>query len=210
MDPTWFLDANDILVVQNSMKMKISVIIAVMHMTMGICVKGLNALYFNNKIVFYFEVVTGLIILNCLFGWMDILIIIKWFYQMNPYSTDPAMQTRINQAPSIITIMINNFLAQGKQPFITQTGSIDVYMFPAQRGLSEFCVVMVLICVPIMLFVKPCSACYCPAYAGLDEFIPHAEGGEHGYGEANPNGEEQLIRVESNTTKDVQDDIDTY
>jgi len=91
MDPTWFLDANDILVVQNSMKMKISVIIAVMHMTMGICVKGLNALYFNNKIVFYFEVVTGLIILNCLFGWMDILIIIKWFYQMNPYSTDPAM-----------------------------------------------------------------------------------------------------------------------
>jgi len=59
--------------------------------------------------------------------------------------------------------MINNFLAQGKQPFITQTGSIDVYMFPAQRGLSEFCVVMVLISVPIMLFVKPCSACYCPA-----------------------------------------------
>jgi len=85
------LDANDILVVQNSMKMKISVIIAVMHMTMGICVKGLNALYFNNKIVFYFEVVTGLIILNCLFGWIDILIIIKWFYQMNPYSTDPTM-----------------------------------------------------------------------------------------------------------------------
>jgi|LauGreDrversion4_2_1035121.scaffolds.fasta_scaffold337949_2 hypothetical protein len=106
--------------------------------------------------------------------------------------------------------MINNFLAQGKQPFITQTGSIDVYMFPAQRGLSEFCVVMVLISVPIMLFVKPCSACYCPAYAGLDEFIPHAEDGEHGHGEANPNGEEQLIRVESNTTKDVQDDIDTY
>jgi len=91
MDPTWFLDANDILVVQNSMKMKISVIIAVMHMTMGICVKGMNALYFNQKIVFYFEVVTGLIILNCLFGWMDILIIIKWFYQMNPYSTDPTM-----------------------------------------------------------------------------------------------------------------------
>jgi len=132
MDPTWFLDANDILVVQNSMKMKISVIIAVMHMTMGICVKGMNALYFNQKIVFYFEVVTGLIILNCLFGWMDILIIIKWFYQMNPYSTNLAMEKRINRAPSIITIMINNFLAQGKQPFITpDEGTIDVYLFPA-------------------------------------------------------------------------------
>ena len=96
MDPTWYLDLNKILVVQNSMKMKISVIIAVMHMSMGICVKGLNALYFNQKIVFWTEVVTGLIILLCLFGWMDVLIIIKWFYELNPYSTDPAMQTKIN------------------------------------------------------------------------------------------------------------------
>lgn len=96
MDPTWFLDSNDILVVQNSMKMKISVIIAVMHMTMGIVVKGMNALYFNQKIIFYFEVITGILILNGMFGWMDILIVIKWFYQMNPYSTDPAMMTKIN------------------------------------------------------------------------------------------------------------------
>jgi V-type H+-transporting ATPase subunit a len=114
MDPTWFLDSNDILVVQNSMKMKISVIIAVMHMTMGIVVKGMNARYFKQPIVFWFEVITGIIILNGLFGWMDVLIFIKWFYVMNPYSTDPDMVTRINQAPSIITIMINNFLALGK------------------------------------------------------------------------------------------------
>jgi V-type H+-transporting ATPase subunit a len=45
MDPTWFLDTNDILVVQDSMKMKISVIIGVMHMSMGIVTKGLNARY---------------------------------------------------------------------------------------------------------------------------------------------------------------------
>jgi len=47
MDPTWFLDANDILTVQNSMKMKISVIIGVLHMSMGIVVKGLNSIYFK-------------------------------------------------------------------------------------------------------------------------------------------------------------------
>lgn len=45
MDPTWFLDSNDILVVQDSMKMKMSVIIGVLHMSMGICTKGLNAVY---------------------------------------------------------------------------------------------------------------------------------------------------------------------
>jgi len=47
MDPTWFLSSNDILVVQDSMKMKISVIIGVMHMSMGIVTKGLNTLYFG-------------------------------------------------------------------------------------------------------------------------------------------------------------------
>jgi len=57
--------------------------------------------------------VTGLIILLGLFGWMDILIVAKWFYPMNPYSMNLDMFTRINQAPSIITVMINNFLAGG-------------------------------------------------------------------------------------------------
>ena len=63
--------------------MKISVIIAVAHMSMGIVVKGLNALYFKQKVVFWFEVVTG-------------LIIIKWFYPMNPYSSLPGMVDKIN------------------------------------------------------------------------------------------------------------------
>jgi len=96
MDPTWFLDSNDILVVQDSMKMKVSVIIGVLHMSMGIVTKGLNARYFKQYMVFWTEVVTGLIILNGLFGWMDVLIFIKWFYPMNPYSTNQDMMDRIN------------------------------------------------------------------------------------------------------------------
>jgi len=71
---------------------------------------------------FWTEVITGLIILNGLFGWMDILIVIKWLYPMNPYSTDPEMMDKINRAPSIITIMINNFLALGHQPFQLSSG----------------------------------------------------------------------------------------
>ena len=130
MDPTWFLDTQDILVVQNSMKMKISVIIGVMHMSMGVVTKGLNALYFNNNMKFWTEVVTGMVILNGLFGWMDLLIVIKWWYQMNPYSTDPLMKDKINQAPSIITVMINNFLQMGKQPFVLPSGEEkEVYLF---------------------------------------------------------------------------------
>jgi hypothetical protein len=49
-------------------------------------------------------------------------------------------------------------------------------LFDAQRGLSLFFVVIVVICVPIMLFVKPCSACFCPAAAGMPEYVKKEEG----------------------------------
>ena len=148
--------------------MKISVIIAIAHMSMGVVVKGLNALYDNQKLVFWFEVVTGMIILNGLFGWMDFLIIYKWFYQMNPYSTDPEMIFKITSAPSIISVMINNFLGMGKQPYVGVNGTTEIYMFNGQRAISEAMVVLVFICVPLMLFVKPCSYMCCPAMAGVE------------------------------------------
>jgi len=171
MDPTWFLDAGDILVVQDSMKMKMSVIIGVMHMSMGVVTKGLNLQFMNEQLKFWTEVVTGMIILNGLFGWMDILIFIKWFYPMNPYSINPDMVAQINQAPSIITIMINNFLALGKQPFTTTAGvTSNVYLFNGQRMVSEILVICVFISVPIMLFVKPCSAICCPSFSGMPEY----------------------------------------
>lgn len=93
--------------------MKIAVIIGVAHMTMGICTKGLNAIYNKQMLVFWTEVVTGLVILLGLFGWMDILIIAKWLYPMDPYSMNNYMFEKINVAPSVITVMINNFLAGG-------------------------------------------------------------------------------------------------
>jgi hypothetical protein len=80
-------------------------------------------------LVFWTEVVTGLIILLGLFGWMDILIIAKWVYPMNPYSMNSAMFKRINEAPSIITVMINNFLAGGNQEFVLDDPSTNVFFF---------------------------------------------------------------------------------
>lgn len=73
----------------------------------------------------------GLVILNGLFGWMDALIILKWLYPMNAYSTNEAPCTdtenlvddvsymdcgpvlTIRYCPAIITVMINNFLKFG-------------------------------------------------------------------------------------------------
>jgi len=58
--------------------MKMAVIIGIAHMTMGIVVKGINAVYFGNHLVLIFEVFTGLVILLGMFGFMDFLIIAKW------------------------------------------------------------------------------------------------------------------------------------
>ncbi len=60
--------------------MKLSVIFGVFHMSMGIIIKGTNAIYFRKWAVLICEVFAGFIILFALFGWMDILIFLKWFY----------------------------------------------------------------------------------------------------------------------------------
>lgn len=63
--------------------MKISVIMAIFHMSIGIIMKGTNAVYFNKPVDLITEVIFGLIILLGLFGWMDALIIAKWFHETN-------------------------------------------------------------------------------------------------------------------------------
>ena len=86
LDPTWYLAENEVLTVQNSVKMKMAVIIGVAHMMMGIFVKGFNTI--NNKewLIFLTEVVTGVCILFALFGWMDYLIFAKWFFPYYAYN----------------------------------------------------------------------------------------------------------------------------
>lgn len=47
-------------------------------MNFGILIKGTNAIFRSNWPIFICEVVAGLVILNGLFGWMDLLIFVKW------------------------------------------------------------------------------------------------------------------------------------
>ncbi len=85
--------------------MKISVIIGVVHMTLGVIIKACNSLYFRRKVEFWFEFIPQLFFLILVFGYMDFLIIYKWLKDWgygNPH------------APSIITSMINLPLKMGK------------------------------------------------------------------------------------------------
>jgi V-type H+-transporting ATPase subunit a len=54
IDPAWYMSKNE-LNYMNSLKMKISVILGVLQMSLGVCMKAANALYNKNKLDFYLE-----------------------------------------------------------------------------------------------------------------------------------------------------------
>lgn len=77
--------------------MKLSIIAGVIHMILGICMKGLNSLHFKNYIDFFFEFIPQLIFMSVTFGYMSLAIIMKWLIDWGDGSN----------APSIISIFIN-------------------------------------------------------------------------------------------------------
>lgn len=65
--------------------MKISVIFGVLQMTLGTVIKGFNAAYFKRWVELFFDVFTQVALLMCLFGFMDIMIFIKWTFDWKGY-----------------------------------------------------------------------------------------------------------------------------
>lgn len=82
VDPRWF-QSDQNLAYTNNMKMKISVILAILQMSLGILMKGLNSVYFKRPLDFIFEFIPQIVLIIALFGWMDILIIAKWVEPKN-------------------------------------------------------------------------------------------------------------------------------
>ncbi len=104
LDPVWSIAENNLNFV-NSLKMKISVILGVTHMTLGIFIKATNSIHFGKYVDFFFEFIPQLTFMLLLFGYMDFLIFFKWTVDWGIDSPN---------APSIITTMINIPLDLGK------------------------------------------------------------------------------------------------
>lgn len=64
--------------------MKISVIIAVIHMTLGLVLKAINQIYSKKYLFALMETLPQLIFFILFFGYMDFLIIYKWIHQWIP------------------------------------------------------------------------------------------------------------------------------
>ena len=90
--------------------MKLSVIIAIIHMTLGIFLKATNAIYFRKRLDFYFEFIPQVIFMVILFGYMDFLIVFKWLKTWDQRVGDIPPQ---QWAPNIISTMMNIGLTMG-------------------------------------------------------------------------------------------------
>jgi len=86
LDPAWHGASNE-LIFLNSLKMKTSVIIGVLHMLTGLILRVLNAVHEGSKTDFFCECVPMLIFMICFFSFMDFMILYKWVTPMaNPPS----------------------------------------------------------------------------------------------------------------------------
>jgi V-type H+-transporting ATPase subunit a len=77
VDPAWHISDNELLFF-NSMKMKMSVILGIIQMTFGVCLRGLNAVYFRQYLELFTEFLPMIIFCVGFFGYMIILIFVKW------------------------------------------------------------------------------------------------------------------------------------
>uniref|UniRef100_A0A671NNP8 V-type proton ATPase subunit a n=1 Tax=Sinocyclocheilus anshuiensis TaxID=1608454 RepID=A0A671NNP8_9TELE len=130
IDPIWSL-ANNHLTFLNSYKMKMSVIIGVIHMTFGVC------LSFFNYIMFL-VLIPELVFMLCLFGYLVFMVVFKWI-AFGPQDSD--------RAPSILIHFIDMFV------FAENPDNPPLY--PGQMIVQRVLVCLSLLAVPVLLLGRP-------------------------------------------------------
>ncbi|XP_069807756.1 V-type proton ATPase 116 kDa subunit a 1 isoform X2 [Dendropsophus ebraccatus] len=138
IDPIWSIATNK-LTFLNSFKMKMSVILGIIHMLFGVTLSLLNHIYFKKPLNIYLGFIPEMIFMASLFGYLVILILFKWC------AYDAATS---KSAPSLLIHFINMFL------FNYSDKSLPM-LYSGQKGLQCFLVVCAILCVPWMLAVKP-------------------------------------------------------
>lgn len=147
VDPVWKGAQNE-LSYYNSLKMKMSIIMAVIHMTTGLFLKLLNSIHFKNTLDIFFEVIPGITLLLSLFGYMCFLMFYKWsvpFYKNELKGISPNR----GEAPQILPMMIYMFLSPYSDP------PDMVPLFGGQGILQGILATIAVLCIPIMLLPKP-------------------------------------------------------
>ena len=145
VDPIWHGSRSE-LPFLNSLKMKMSILMGVSQMMLGIFMSYLNQAYTNDKLSMFCEFIPQVIFLGALFGYLSLLILIKW---CTPGST-----------ADLYHVMIYMFLSPGNVDCAGEgenggPGCPENVLFPGQGAFQNFLLFLAFVSVPVMLFPKP-------------------------------------------------------
>ncbi|XP_052726427.1 V-type proton ATPase subunit a1 isoform X2 [Vigna angularis] len=132
VDPSWRGSRSE-LPFLNSLKMKMSILFGVAHMNLGIILSYFNARFFGSSLDIRYQFVPQMIFLNCLFGYLSLLIVVKWC---------------TGSQADLYHVMIYMFLSPTDNLGENQ-------LFWGQRPLQIVLLLLAVIAVPWMLFPKP-------------------------------------------------------
>ncbi|XP_030382848.1 V-type proton ATPase 116 kDa subunit a [Scaptodrosophila lebanonensis] len=147
MDPIWQMADNKI-VFLNTFKMKLSIIVGVIHMIFGVCMSVVNFIHFRKYMSIILEFFPQILFLVLLFGYMVFMMFFKWVVYKDD-TTDQALTPGC--APSILILFINMMLFGHQEPL----AGCKEYMFEGQESLQTVFVLAALVCIPWMLLGKP-------------------------------------------------------
>jgi V-type H+-transporting ATPase subunit a len=137
VDPAWHGTRTE-LPYLNSLKMKMSIVFGITQMNLGILMSYFNQKYFADPLSTICEFVPQVIFLNCLFGYLAFLILLKW---------------ATGSTADLYHTMIYMFLSPGD---VDCAGACpENKMFAGQGFLQVMLLLIAVVAMPWMLFPKP-------------------------------------------------------
>ncbi|KAJ8093497.1 H(+)-transporting V0 sector ATPase subunit a [Marasmius tenuissimus] len=138
MDHGWF-GADNRLVFLNSYKMKMSVVLGVIHMTFALCLQVPNHIKLKRRLDIYTNFIPQMVFLQSIFGYLVVCILYKWSVDWSKSATEP---------PSLLNMLIGMFLTPGKVDPALQ-------LYRGQGFVQLVLLLLAACCVPILLIAKP-------------------------------------------------------
>uniref|UniRef100_A0A1I8APV2 V-type proton ATPase subunit a n=1 Tax=Steinernema glaseri TaxID=37863 RepID=A0A1I8APV2_9BILA len=196
LDPVWNV-ANNKLNFMNPMKMKSSIILGISQMVFGVFLSLMNHVHFRSPIDIIFVFIPQLLFLCCIFVYLCLQVIIKWifFHSLLPEESTTTyvfgqQYPGTHCAPSLLIGLINMLMFKSRHagfinPVPHGSDMEACYLqlwYPNQDIVEKVLVVVAVICIPIMLFVKP-------FYQRFQASRGHHVGG-HGHGGGDGEDEE--------------------